>query len=310
MRVYGSLFAGLSANKRSIVLDLKDDGARRRALELAGEADVVIEGFRPGVADRLGVGYDAVRAVNPTVIYCSLSGLGQDGELALVPGHDINYQAWAGSLSPEGGPPVEPAVPVADLSGGMAAALGVCAALVRRHRSGEGERIDVAMADVLATWTGGARPEAQGVDPAARGVPGYGTFETADGRWLALGVLTEDHFWRSLCDALGLGEHRDLGFPERMARLDELRPAITSAIRARRRDELVADLMAADVPAAPVQDRREMLALPHFRERSVVTDDPWAGTTTGYPIRFARHPAKRTTPPPAIDEHQGEGFRP
>src|SRR5207253_2722884 len=151
-------FASLSADKRSVVLDLKDGGDRSRALELAADADVVVEGYRPGVADRLGIGYDAVRAVNPSVIYCSVSGLGQDGPLSQASGHDINYLAWSGALSPEGGPPREPAVPVADLSGGMAAAFAICAAAVRKLKTGEGERIDVAMADVLATWTGAVAP--------------------------------------------------------------------------------------------------------------------------------------------------------
>src|SRR5207237_5499677 len=176
-------------------------------------------------------GVDDVRVVNPSVVYCSLSGMGQRGPLALASGHDIDYQAWAGSLAPEGGPPVVPAVPIADLAGGMAAAFAVCAAVVRRMRSGEGERIDVAMADVLATWTGAATPRARGVDPSARGVPGYGTFETEAGGHLTLGVLTEDHFWRSLCDVLGLADTRDLAFTERMARLAELQARIADAIR-------------------------------------------------------------------------------
>src|SRR5438270_907025 len=196
MRVYAGLFASLSADKRSVVLDLKDDSDRARALELAAEADVVIEGYRPGVADRLGIGYEAVRVVNPSVIYCSVSGLGQDGALSQASGHDINYLAWSGALAPEGGLPREPAVPVADLSGGMAAAFAICAAVVRKLKTGEGERIDVAMADVLATWT-----------------------------------------------------------------------------------------------------------------RAVTTED-WADPATGFPVRFVHHPATRHEPPPAVDEHRGEGFRP
>src|SRR5205807_10281832 len=151
----------------------------------------------------------------------SISGMGQEGPLALSPGHDLNYQAWAGVLAPDGGPPVVPAVPVADLAGGMAAAFAVCAAVVRRLRTGEGERIDVAMADVLATWTGAATPQAEGTDGGARGVPGYGTFQTADGGYIALGVLTEDHFWRPLCDILGLDDEvAGLGFVGRMRRVD------------------------------------------------------------------------------------------
>ena len=310
MRMYPVLFASLNANKRSILIDLKQTSGRDRALRLAADADVVIEGFRPGVAGRLGVGYDEVSAVNPSVIYCSVSGMGQEGALMRTPGHDLNYQAWAGVLSPDGGPPVVPAVPVADLAGGMAAALGVCAAVVRRLRTGEGERIDVAMADVLATWTGAARPQARDVDPTARGVPGYGAFETADGRHVTLGVLTEDHFWRSLCRVLGLGDSGQLPFAERMARLPELQALVAAAIRRRPRDDLVDELLAADVPVAPVLDRSEMLLLAHFRERSVVTADPWADPAIGYPVRFERHPARRTSPPPEIDEHRGTEFLP
>jgi crotonobetainyl-CoA:carnitine CoA-transferase CaiB-like acyl-CoA transferase len=310
MRVYVGLFSSLSADKRSIVLDLKDDADRARALELAAEADVVIEGFRPGVADRLGVGYDAVRAVNPSVVYCSLSGLGQDGALNQTPGHDLNYLAWSGALSPEGGHPREPAVPVADLSGGMAAAFAVCAAVIRERATGEGERIDVAMADVLATWTGAMAPQAEGTDESARGVPGYGTFATADKRFLTLGVLTENHFWQPLCETLALDDVGGLTFVERMARVEELQDRVRAAIAGRVRDELVDELLAAGVPVAPVLSRAEMVQLPHFRERRAVTTDPWADPNTGYPVRFHHHPAGRTEPPPDLDEHRGQGFGP
>ncbi len=309
MRGYPDLFANLNVNKRSIVLDLKSEPGVRRAHELAVAADVVVEGFRPGVAARLSVGYDELHALNPSVVYCSVSGLGQDGDLAQVTGHDLNYQAWAGVLAPDGGDPVVPAVPIADLAGGMAAAFAICAALVRRERSGDGERIDVAMADVLATWTGAVRPQASGVDPSARGVAGYGTFATADGRHLVLGVLTEDHFWQPLCAALGLDDCAELGFVERMARVPQLQALIAGAIARRDRDDLVAELMALGVPAAPVLDRAEMVALPHFTQRGAVTADPWATPATGYPVRFTEHPPARTSAPPAPDQHHGEGWR-
>ncbi len=310
MRVYPELFASLNANKRSIALDLKQPEGRHRAIELATEADVVMEGFRPGVVDRLDVGYDAVRAVNASVVYCSLSGFGQTGPLAESPGHDINYQAWAGALAPDGGAARVGALPIADLAGGMAAAFAVSAAVVRRLRTGTGERIDVAMADVLATWTGGVRPRAAGGSDEAQGVPGYGVFDTADGGAITLGVISEDHFWRALCDVLGLDEWRDLSFADRLARVAELRGGIAAAARLRDRDSLIGELLAADVPAAPVLDRAAMLALPHFRQRSVATADPWAEVATGYPVRFLGSPAARTTPPPALDEHRGTGFRP
>ena len=311
MRVYAGLFASLSADKRSVVLDLKDDGDRARALELAVDADVVVEGYRPGVADRLGIGYDAVRAMNPSVIYCSVSGLGQDGPLSQASGHDINYLAWSGALSPEGGAPREPAVPVADLSGGMAAAFAICAAAVRKLKTGEGERIDVAMADVLATWTGAVRPEAEGVDQESQSPPGYGTFETADGNHVVLGVLTEDHFWQPLCSVLELAD--DVGalrFVDRMARGGELQAQITNAIRKRGRDELVGELLSVGVPIAPALDRSEMTGLRHFIERRAVTTEDWADPATGFPVRFVHHPATRKQPPPELDEHHGQGWSP
>jgi crotonobetainyl-CoA:carnitine CoA-transferase CaiB-like acyl-CoA transferase len=269
---------------------------------------VVIEGYRPGVAARLGVGFDEVRAANPSVIYCSVSGLGQDGPLRLAPGHDLNYQAWAGVLAPDGGEPVVARVPIADLAGGMAAAFAVLAALVRRQRSGDGECIDVAMADVLATWTGADRPRATGTDTGAAGVPGYGTFATADGRYLALGVLTEQHFWSGLCDVLDLGEYSHLGFAARLARHAELQARVADAIGRGKRDDLVRAMQSADVPVAPVLDRAEMLQLEHFKARSVVTADPWADPAVGYPVRFAQHPARRVSPAPELDEHRGAGF--
>lgn len=308
MRAYPDLFASLNANKRSIVFDLKEPGDRRRALALAADADVVVEGFRPGVMDRLGIGFDQVAAVNPAVIYCSISGMGQHGPLAAIPGHDLNYQAWAGVLSPDGGPPVIPEIPIADLAAGMAAAFGICAASVRRQLTGEGERIDVAMSDILATWTGAAAPRSAVGGSRATGVPGYGTFATADDGYVALGVVTEDHFWRPLCDALGLEHFASLGFGERIARCAELEGLVTASVRRRRRDELVAELLEANVPASPVLDRRQMLELAHFKDREVVTADPWRDPATGYPIRFERHGAARTSPPPTLDEHRGDGF--
>ncbi len=303
MRAYAQLFAGLHADKRSLVADLKTDAGRAQVLDLAAGADVVVEGFRPGVADRLGVGHEAVRAVNPSVIYCSVSGLGQDGPLAQVPGHDLNYVAWAGVLAPEGGPPVEPAVPVADLAGGMAAAFAISAALVRRLRTGEGERVDVAMAGVLATWTGAAEPVAEGVDPTARGVPGYGTYATADGRWLTLGVVNEDRFWASLCTGLGLDDVADLGFVARCTRLDELQARVASAVAGRGRDEVVAALLAAGVPVAPVLDRAEMLATAHFSWLGAVVHDADGKPAGGFPVRLGQHPARRTRAAPALDQH-------
>jgi len=298
MRAYPDLFAALHANKRSIVLDLKDDVDRARARALATDADVVIEGFRPGVAARLGIDEPSLRTVAPSLVYCSLSGMGQTGPLADVPGHDLNYLAWAGTLAPEGGEPVWPKPPVADLAGGLAAAFAVCAALVRRQRTGEGEYIDLAMADVLASWTGEATPRMDSVETAGT-VPGYGVFATADGH-LTLGIVTEDHFWRALCKVLAMDDCADLPFAARAAIAPELQARIASALATFARDDAVERLLAAGVPAAPVWSRADMLASPHFRAR---------GAVTTHLARYAAHPAGRMTPPPGLDEHRGQGFR-
>jgi crotonobetainyl-CoA:carnitine CoA-transferase CaiB-like acyl-CoA transferase len=271
MRAYGELFQQLNARKVLITLDLKDDGDRARALELAAGADVVVEGFRPGVVARLGVDYPAVRAVNADVVYCSVSGMGQTGPLANAPGHDLNYLAWAGALAPEGGEPRWPALPIADLAGGMAAALEISTALVRRARTGEGRYIDIAMADVVATWTGWASSKATNVDTDLRGAPGYGVFASVDG-YVTIAVVTEDHFWRGLCDVLALSGERDLSFAERLPRLTELQEAIASAVSTRPTDELIRQLLDAGVPAAPVLDRAGMLALDHFRARGLFSE--------------------------------------
>ena len=276
MRGFPELFERLTRHKRCIELDLHDDDDRRRAVDIAAEVDIAVEGFRPGVADRLGVGYETLRAVNPAIVYCSISGYGQDGPRAMAPGHDVNYQAYAGVLAPRRGDvPVQPLVPYADLAAGLAAAMAMCAAYVRRLRTGEGEYIDVSMTDVLAHWNGdrdgtavadgpvtdGAATGGAGAggDDVISGVPGYGVYDTADGRWLSLGVTSEDRFWSTLCEAIGLHEHAALLFGERMPRHAELDAAVAGALSRLTRDEAVDRLDRAGVPVAPVLTRQEMV---------------------------------------------------
>ncbi len=308
MRIYPALFARLHAGKRSLVLDLKDDTDRATALDLASGADVLVEGFRPGVADRLGVGWEAVRAVRPGIVYCSISGFGQDGARRDVPGHDLDYQAWAGVLAPDGGPPVVPSVPVADLAGGMAAALAICAACVRAARTGEGERIDLAMTDVLATWTGADSPvegAATGADPTL--VPGYGTYATADGGWIALGVLSEQPFWDGLCSVAGLDRLAGMDYTARLAGGAAVDAAVADAIRRHDRDAIVATLLAAGVPVAPVRSRAEVAADPHLLARGAVRP---SAPRTGTFFRMATHRVAGPTPAPAPGEHQGAVWSP
>ncbi len=310
MRMFPDLFATLNANKRSVVLDLHDADDRQHAWRLAADADALVEGFRPGVAERLGMGEQEVRGHNPSIVYCSVSGYGQDGPLAAVPGHDLNYQAYAGMLTPAGGVPVECTVPVADLAGGVFAAMATCAALLGRAATGTGERVDVAMTDVLATWTGPftGHTVAGRAEPMPK-LPSYGSFRTADGEWVTLGVINEQYFWTRLCDVLDLADLRDLDLATRVARGDTITPRLTAAIAARHRDELLAALP--DVPVAPALTRAEMLTHPQFRHRGLVGVTTADGVPAmGYPVRFTQRPARPLGTAPRLGEHQTEGFAP
>jgi crotonobetainyl-CoA:carnitine CoA-transferase CaiB-like acyl-CoA transferase len=307
MRHYPDLFGAVNAGKRSIALDLKDPAALERALDLAAEADVVVEGFRPGVMEGLGLDEPVVRRTNPGVVYCSISGYGQHGALARLPGHDVNYQAWAGALAPEGGPAGMPPLPVADLASGLTAAFGICAALLGRGVSGQGAYLDISMTDVMATWTGDATAAAgPTVDsapssdlPPDHSVPGYGIFTTGDGTQIALGVVNEQHFWSALCGELGLGTLSHLTFEERLEQARAVGSAVAAAIATRARDELVPALVGAGVPVAPVLDRAHMAAAP----------DPGPFTTfPTFPIRMPS--AIATGEVPALDAHHGESFLP
>jgi crotonobetainyl-CoA:carnitine CoA-transferase CaiB-like acyl-CoA transferase len=311
MRVFPELFSRLNANKRSAVLDLKQPAERDRAYELVADADALVEGFRPGVAARLGLGEAKVREVNPDIVYCSVSGFGQDGPLALRPGHDINYQAYAGVLAPNGGPPVESALPIADLAGGTFAALAVCAALVGRARTGEGEHVDVAMADVLATWTGPlATTAVAGSDRPLGGLPTYGSFLTADDRWITLGVLSEQHLWTAVCGVLGLEDLADLDMLERVERHDEVRARLVHAIREWPEERLL-DAFGAGAPVAPVLSREEMLDAAQFRARGLIEGIARDGLPVmGYPVRFETRRARPSGQAPAAGDHQAEGFLP
>lgn len=311
MRSFVELFATINANKRSIVLDLKDDADRERALELAAEADVVVEGFRPGVVARLGVGYEQVKERNPSIVYCSISGYGQNEPLATMPGHDLNYQAYAGMLLLRGDEPEECTLPVADLAGGTFGAFGVLAALMARERTGEGDYIDVSMTDVLATWTGPIESNTiADAGEVSSGLAGYGQFRTADGGWITLGIIAEDHFWRHLCDVLGFDDLHDLDFPGRARRAAELRVRVADAIATRTRDELV-DALGDGTAVAPALTRAEMLQSPQLVARGLVGGQtPDGFPTMGYPVLFANRPARPAGRAPTPGEHQDEAFLP
>lgn len=316
MRFMEDRFVNFNSGKRSMVLDLKRDDDRDRLFGFVAEAEVVVENYRPGVADRLGVGFAGLTAVNPGIVLCSITGYGQTGALSMLPGHDHNFQAFAGAFTqPSGGlPPAPSGLLVGDQGGGLAAAFAILAAVLCARRTGEPEHIDVSITDLLASWVAPmgsiSDDTAADFETTAEQLPGMGVFETADGSFVELGVFSEDHFWDMLCDSLGLTQHVGLGMADRSARAGALRRAIGSAIRSRTRHELVQSLTDAGVPIAPVHTRVEMLNHFHFRERGVIATGPAGRRMVAHPIRYSIHPAMPPRSAPALGQHDQVGFDP
>ncbi|MDP3046667.1 MAG: CaiB/BaiF CoA-transferase family protein [Chloroflexota bacterium] len=207
-------FLALNHGKRSLAVDLKQPAGLAAFLRLVPTADALLEGFRPGTAQRLGVGYDAVHAIQPRLVYCSLSGYGQNGPYRDRAGHDINYIALAGLLGLSGeanGPPAIPPTQIADLSGGMMAALAILAGVMSARATGQGRYVDVSMLDMAVSWAGAhALPcqQASGKAPGRQGLlltgqtPCYNVYQTGDGGYMSLGAI-EPQFWRAFCAAVG-----------------------------------------------------------------------------------------------------------
>ncbi|MEV5575628.1 CoA transferase [Spirillospora sp. NPDC052269] len=302
MRAFRSHFDLLNQHKRSMVLDLKTEAGRTRCLELAAGAEVFVEGFRPGVAERLGVGHTDVRKTNPALVYCSLSGYGAEGPLADVPGHDLNYRAYAGALPPDATSPAADELPIADMAAATMAAFAIAAAVLHARTTGIGERIDLGMADVLANWVATV-PEVANRTHQAGPVAGYGVYRTADDRQITLGVVSEDRLWTAVCRALDLPGLAHLPFAERLGRVGDLDEAVAGAIRELNADEALRRLSAEGAPVAPALGRAEMMAHPHFAARGVVVDG-----TVGSPVRTTVSPPLPPGPVPDLDAHRGQSW--
>jgi alpha-methylacyl-CoA racemase len=260
-------------------IDLKADAGRETLLRLAEKVDVVIESFRPGVVDRLGIGWDAMRARNPRLVYCSTSGYGQDGPAVGWAGHDINYLAMSGFLAcsearPDGGPPIPGATLADSAGGGMHAVLAILAALVNRASTGEGSFLDVSAAEgVLAVMALSIDQYlAEGEVAGSRQVlltgkyAFYDLYETSDGKWVSVGAI-EAHFFRNLCERLGHPEYAGEQYNE--DKQDEIRAAFKAAFKTRTRDEWTAELAANDTCVAPVLTLPEVVQQPHWRARGL-----------------------------------------
>ena len=297
----------LFRSRRSVVLDLKAPSGRETALRLVERADVLVEGLRPGVAERLGVGPAECHARNPRLVYARMTGWGQHGPLADHVGHDINYIALAGVLHAVGnaeGKPVPPLNLVADFGGGsMFLVLGVLAALWERERSGAGQVIDAAMVDgvsVLAQlfWSlraQGLWTDQRGANLLDSGAPFYDTYACADGRYVAVGAL-EPQFYAALLNGLGLAGQE---LPEQLdhAGWPVLRQRFTDAFASRNRDEWMAVFEGTDACVAPVLSFAEVPAHPHIAARGTVIEIGGVPQAAPAP-RFSRTVPDRPTPPP------------
>jgi crotonobetainyl-CoA:carnitine CoA-transferase CaiB-like acyl-CoA transferase len=308
MRPQPDRFVSFNGRKRSLVLNLKDETDQSRFLDLVADAEVVVENYRPGVADRLGVGFDRLRSRNPAIVLCSITGFGQSGPLSAATGHDPNFLAYAGAFTEAGvgGDPIRPAILVGDQGGGLAAAFAILAAVVCARRRGEAEHIDLSITDLMASWVVpyGHIDERRDTKVArADDLPGIGTFKTSDCRWVVVGVHSEDHLWDQLCVEMGLDDCIGLSMAERAARGGELRAALTERFAQVTRDDIVEHLAARSIPVAPVLSRAEMLEHPHFQERGVVTTAHDGWRAVGHPIRYMMHPALPPGRPPGLDEH-------
>ncbi|MEK7874298.1 MAG: CaiB/BaiF CoA-transferase family protein [Chloroflexota bacterium] len=273
-------YHALDRNKRSIAIDLKSEAGRAVFHRMVQTADVVMEGYRPGVADRLGVGYTALSRINPRIVYMSLTGYGQDGPYKNLVGHDINYIATAGALGVIG-PKEAPAIPlnlVADYAGGsMHAALGICMALLARHKTGKGQHVDISMTDgalammahPFAEYLYSGTPMRRCEEQLNGAAPFYNSYQTKDGKWISIGAI-EPYFYENLCKLLDCedcipDEHNHALWPARMERF-------RNAFRQRTRDEWFKLMSEVDVCVGKIYDFDEIESDPQLRHRKMFVE--------------------------------------
>jgi crotonobetainyl-CoA:carnitine CoA-transferase CaiB-like acyl-CoA transferase len=309
----GSLFLLVNRNKRSLTLDLKTTEGRDLLLRLVGRFDVLVEGFRPGVMERLGIGYEVLSRENPRLIYASLSGFGQTGPYRDRAAHDLNYIALAGILGynvDADGTPFPLAAQVADLGGGTLAALAILAAIISRQTIGRGQVVDVSLFASAFAWlptlaasvfaTG--RSLAPGAPPLSGGLPQYNVYRTADGRFLSLGAL-EPKFLVAFCERVGRPDVplMDVG---------GMRAELRAVVAGRTLAEWLDCLADVDTCYAPVNTLEEAFADPQVAALGLLKEVEHARLGTlrqiGPPFAFSETPAEVRRPPPELGEHTHE----
>ena len=311
----GLFFNIINRNKEHMTLNLKTTEGREIFFRLLENADVVLEGFRPGVVDRLGVDYDSVRQVNPRIVYCSITGYGQNGPYRDRVGHDVNYLSLAGVLDLIGEPDRPPSIPgiqIADIAGGgMNATIGILLALFARQRTGQGQYIDISMTDGMVGFlptalffsqlTGQEPKRADGI--LSHRYACYNTYETADGQYLSIGAV-EYRFWKKLCEVLEVPDYAALQYDDE--RRHEILDFLRAAFRKKSLDQWESTLGNLDICWGRVQSLSEVLLDPLFQEREMVIDingrDGKKTKTLGVPVKLSDTPGSVRTAPVGFGE--------
>ncbi|WP_433705332.1 CaiB/BaiF CoA transferase family protein [Paraburkholderia sacchari] len=308
----------LHRGRRSAAFDLKQPGAADAVLKLVARADALVEGFRPGVAEKLGLGPDACLAANPALVYGRMTGWGQDGPLAQAPGHDVNYISLTGvlhAIGPANGPPVIPLNLAGDLGGGsLYLALGVVSAILESRRSGKGQVVDAAMVDGSASLmtlfygllASGYWKDQRGSNRLDSGAPWYNVYETKDGRWISVGS-NEARFWRNTLEVLGLSA-ADMPDQHDTSRWPEVHEKFAAIFRTRTRDEWCALAEGREVCFAPVLSMTEAPTHPHLRARGTFVERDGVVQPAPAP-RFSRTPGAIQRAPATPGEHTDEALR-
>jgi crotonobetainyl-CoA:carnitine CoA-transferase CaiB-like acyl-CoA transferase len=311
-------FETLNRGKRSVALDVKTPADKANLLNLIGDADIFLEGFRPGKLAKIGLGYDDLAKINPRLIYASISGYGQDGPYRDRPGHDISYQGVGGALyerlgDTEAGAPSN--ILLGDVSSALFATIGVLAALEARHHSGKGCYIDVAMSDTVTSFmTAQLGMALNGGEklPGPSAEPGYDLFRTSDGKGITISVAHEDDYWLRLCMAVGLPEFAKLPRRDRVGRRDEINGAIREAVAKQPFEHWDRVFTASDQMFGPAHDRADVASDPHAIARKLIETfvhpDGRKQIVLRQPLKFHGYENAAITPSPKVGEHNDALF--
>lgn len=320
---YSAMFYSLNRNKRSIALDLKSEEGKAIFLELVKTADVLIESFRPGVMERLALGYEVLKSYNSKLIYCAITGYGQTGPLRDVPGHDINFLSYSGILDLQKdskGHPVTSPVQIGDIGGGaLMATVGILTAIIEANKSGEGQFVDISMLDGTLSWMQTTvpeylatnQPQESGKLLLSGGMACYEIYETRDKRFLSVGAI-EPKFWMNFCKVIGKDElisHLNAPFEVQK----QMKREIQSVIEKKTLQEWVVLFQNVDACVTPVLTIAEMVELPQILQRQMIEEVEGINSLPirqiTNPIKLSRTPAKTYRRPPELGEHNEEVLR-